>query len=194
MSDVMTTVDPWYVTGLVEGEGCFTYSRRPRSGMALYFAVKLTRADDGLLRRLQEFFGGIGTLYRVRPRAAGRAAGYTKAASYYRISRNDQLRRVVEHFDAYPLRGVKAAAFEIWRLMVLLKLEFPRTCGNRLELLAKQLSDASPRNATWEADDPDAGPYRPRVDSSAGFRPEHAMPREDLNGVVKPGGRLGPTF
>src|SRR6266545_7278604 len=130
-------LDPWYVTGLVEGEGTFTYSRSG-AHMALYFAVKLVRADDDLLISLREFFGGVGTIYRVRPRAPRPRAGHTKAASYYRVCRQDQLRRIVEHFDAYPLKGAKAASYAIWRLMVLLKLEFPKTAGDRLDLFAKK--------------------------------------------------------
>jgi hypothetical protein len=153
-------MDPWYVTGLAEGEGTFTYSRTG-SRLALYFAVKLIRADDALLLSLQAFFGGVGTIYRVRPRRPTPGAGFTKAATYYRVCRRDDLRRIVEHFDAYPLRGAKAASYQIWRLMVLLKREFPKTSRERLEQFAKRLSAASPRNAAWSAIDENAGPYRP---------------------------------
>jgi len=152
-------LNPWYVTGLVEGEGTFTYSRSA-SHLALYFAVKLVRADDALLLALQAFFGGAGTIYRVRPRRPTPRAGFTKAATYYRVCRRNDLRRIVEHFDQYPLCGAKADSFRIWRLMVLLKLEFPKTCRERLEMLAAKLSAASPRNAVWSAEDADAGPYR----------------------------------
>jgi len=167
MPGALPELNPWYVTGLVEGEGCFTYSRGPRSRMALYFAVKLVRADDELLRCLQAFFGGIGTLYRVRPRAPTPRAGYTKAASYYRVCRRDQLQRIVEHFDAYPLRGTKAASYAIWRLMVLLKVEFPKTSHDHLDLFAKRLSAASPRHGIWSADDENAGPYRSGIEPPA---------------------------
>jgi hypothetical protein len=156
-------IDPWYVTGLVEGEGCFTYSRSGNR-LALYFAVKLTRADDQLLQRLQNFFRGAGTIYRVRPRAAAGRAGFTKAASYYRVCRKDELPRIVAHFDVYPLSGAKSASYRIWRMMVLLKLEFPKTSHERLEVFAKQLSATSPRNGIWDATDEDAGPYRPKID------------------------------
>ncbi len=152
-------LDPWYVTGLVEGEGTFTYSRSG-SHLALYFAVKLIRADDALLLSLQDFFGGAGAIYRVRPRRPTPGAGFTKAATYYRVCRRDDLKRIVEHFDTYPLRGAKAASYRIWRLMVLLKREFPRTCRDRVEQFAKRLSAASPRHAAWSAFDEDAGPYK----------------------------------
>ena len=152
-------LEPWYVTGLVEGEGTFTFSRSG-SHLALYFGVKLSRADDTLLLSLQDFFGGVGRIYRVRPRRLTLRAGFTNAATYYRVCRRDELRRIVEHFDAYPLRGAKAVSYRIWRLMVVLKREFPRTSRDRLELFAKRLSTASPRNAAWSAVDEEAGPYR----------------------------------
>src|SRR3954454_4331406 len=37
-------LDPWYVTGFVEGEGAFTYSRSGKQ-LALYFGLKLSRDD-----------------------------------------------------------------------------------------------------------------------------------------------------
>ena len=153
-------LDPWYVTGLVEGEGCFTYSHSG-SSLALYFAVKLIRADDALLHSLQAFFGGAGTIYRVRPRRPTARAGFTKAATYYRVCRRSELRTVLAHFDSYPLRGAKAASYQIWRLMVLLKLEFPKTSRDRLEMFAAKLSAASPRHGVWSATDKDAGPTSP---------------------------------
>jgi len=155
-----TGLNPWYVTGLVEGEGTFTYSRSG-SQIALYFAVKLARADDSLLLSLQDFFGGAGTIYRVRPRAPTPGAGFSKAATYYRVCRRSELGRIVEHFDAYPLRASKAASFRIWRLMVLLKQEFPRTSRDRLDALAGKLSATSPRNAVRSAEAGAAGPHRP---------------------------------
>jgi hypothetical protein len=155
-------LDPWYVTGLVEGEGCFTYSRSG-SRLALYFALKLTRADDTLLAALQSFFGGVGTLYRIRPRPPTARAGFSKAASYYRVCRRDQLGRILAHFDAYPLRGVKAASYRIWRLMVLLKLEFPKTSQDRLDLFAAQLSAAAPRRAVWSATGEGAAAHKAQV-------------------------------
>ena len=145
------TLDPWFVTGFVEGEGSFTYSRSgPR--LALYFAIKLTRVDRPLLVAIQEFFYGAGTIYDVGPRAPARASGLTKAASYYRVCRRDDLARVVAHFDAYPLRGTKAESYRIWRQMVELRRQPARLIRADLDGLALVLSAATPRNAAWSSD------------------------------------------
>jgi hypothetical protein len=141
-------LDPWYVTGFVEGEGAFTFSRNGRQ-MALYFAIKLTGADRALLEDIRAHFG-VGAIYKVAARSAPTpSSGYTKEAAYYRVSRRDDLERVVEHFDRYPLRGVKARSYAIWRQMVVLKREFRKPQRDELERLAAQLSAASPRNGRF---------------------------------------------
>ena len=135
------------MTGFVEGEGAFTFSRSGRQ-LALYFAVKLTGADRGILEALQHYFSGAGAIYDVVARAAPTpSSGHTKAAVYYRICRRDELDRVVEHFDRHPLRGTKAASYAIWRQMVILKRQFRKPPREELEQLSAQLSAASPRNA-----------------------------------------------
>jgi len=137
-------LDPWYVTGFVEGEGAFTFSRSGKQ-MAMYFAIKLTGADKAILEDIRTFFG-VGAIYRVVARAAPTpASGHTKEAAYFRVSRRDDLERVLEHFDSYPLRGIKARSYDIWRQMVVLKREFRKPQREQLEQLAAELSAASPR-------------------------------------------------
>ena|SRR5437763_12792067 len=112
-----------YVTGFSEGLGSFTYSRSGRQ-LALYYAV---RAEPEVLAQIQAFFGGIGTIYR---------------GAYLRVTRRDELPLIIEHFDAYPLRTKKKAAYEIWRRMVLAKQTFRAPDRDLLEDLARRLSDA----------------------------------------------------
>ena len=156
-------LDPWYVTGFVEGEGCFTYSRSG-SRLALYFAIKLTGADAPLLDEFRRFFGGIGRIYRVAPRVPRHRSGHTKAASYFRVCRQDEHKTVISHFDRYPLSGVKALSYSVWRQMVLLKKELGGRRREDLDRLAQRLSAASPRNAPWSgrvaADEEPVGPGR----------------------------------
>ena len=116
----------------------------------MYFGVKLTARDRPLLEALQSFFGGIGNIYAVKPRAPTANGGYTKAASYYRVSRPDQLRRIIDHFDAYPLQSAKRESYVIWREMALLKRIYGRKAMDQLRELAVQLSAASTRNQPWE--------------------------------------------
>ncbi len=129
-------LDPWYVTGFVDGEGAFTFSRSGRQ-ISVYFAVKLAGADRPMLEALQQFFDGIGRLYTVGGNGSG---GGTRTSSYYRVTRRADLLRVVQHFDRYPLRTQKRSQYAIWRQMVVLKQEFRRPDRTALEELARALS------------------------------------------------------
>jgi hypothetical protein len=152
-----TALDPWYVTGFVEGDGAFTFSRSGRQ-LALYFAVKLTGAEGSLLDAIRDFFGGRGAIYHVKARAAPTpSSGHTKDAAYYRVCRREDLERIVEHFDQYPLRGTKRRSYEIWRQMVVLKRDFRKPPREELDQLATQLSATSSRNAKSLGADPAAG-------------------------------------
>jgi hypothetical protein len=131
----MSDLDPWYVTGFVEAQGSFTYSRSGRQ-LAIYFGIKLPEADEPVLQAIRGFFREIGSIYPVQ-------AG---ASAYYRVCRREQLPVIVDHFDAYPLQGTKRAAFDIWREMVLLKQRFRQPPRDELRALAEQLSAASGRS------------------------------------------------
>ena len=138
---------PEWVTGFADGEASFTYSRSSTQ-IALYFAVKLTAAEEPLLQRLQAFFGG-GTIYHVQPRAPRERSGATKTASYFRISRHDELPAVVAHFDRYPLRSTKKQVYELWRMMVLAKQQFRKPDRELLERLAEVITSLCVRKQSW---------------------------------------------
>lgn len=129
-----TQLDPWYVTGLIDGIGSFTYSRSGRQ-LAVYFAVKvgakasaeLDPTGHHLLDDLKGFFAG--------------GAIYTSAtSSYFRVQRRDELAAVVDHFDRFPLRA-KRRIYEVWREMVLVKRAFRKPDRERLDVLAHELSN-----------------------------------------------------
>jgi LAGLIDADG DNA endonuclease family protein len=138
--EIGSALDPWYVTGFIDGVGTLTYSRSGRQ-IALYLALKVPARDQAILESIRAWLGGIGKLYALRRR--GPDGG--PASCYYRVCRHDELVRVVDHLDAYPLRGSKAAAYAIWREMVLLKLRFRDAPRDRLQALAQQLSAATSR-------------------------------------------------
>ena len=101
-------LDPWFVTGLAEGEGCFCVSIavRPKMKVGLEarpsFALSLNERDRRLLEDLRTFFG----------------------CGWIRESRSDRtfkfevrsvpalVERIEPHFQAYPLRGAKRRSFE----------------------------------------------------------------------------------
>jgi len=136
--DAADLPSPWYVTGFVETAGSFTYSRTGRN-LAIYFAIKLPARDHRLLEAIRRFFGDAGTIYEIGRRDLPARAG----AVYLRVSRRDELARVVAHFDRYPRRGRKLESYRIWREMVRLKADrYRRPPRERLGRLANRLSAA----------------------------------------------------
>ena len=139
--------EPWWVTGFCDGEASFTFSRSG-SQIALYFAIKLIASDRPVLEQLAAYFGA-GKLYAVAPVSPRRNSGFTKSAVLYRVTRHDELPRVTDHFDRYPLQSQKLAAYKIWRGMVEIKRNFRGRNREALQELALALSAAQSRNQSW---------------------------------------------
>jgi hypothetical protein len=131
------SLDPWYVTGLIEGEGSFTYNRSGKSWVMI-FAVKLNAKNQHLLDELLVFFG-VGKIYEV---------GGAKASAFYRVSKQEELEQIIDHFERFPLKGAKNASYQLWKQMVELKAQsFRKPPNENLEALAKQLSATSIRSS-----------------------------------------------
>ena len=100
-------LDPWYVTGLVEGEGCFCVSIaiRPKMKVGLEarpsFSLSLNERDRELLGELQTYF----ECGWIRESRSDRTFKY-EVRSVPELSD-----RIVPHFEAYPLRGAKRHSF-----------------------------------------------------------------------------------
>ncbi len=100
-------LDPWFVSGLTEGEGCFcvSFAVRPklRAGLEVRpsFSLSLNEKDLGLLRDLQMFFG-CGWI---------RESKSDRTFKYEARSIIDLLDPIILHFERHPLRGSKARSF-----------------------------------------------------------------------------------
>jgi hypothetical protein len=100
-------LDPWFVTGLTEGEGCFCVSLavRPKMRTGLEarpsFSLSLNEKDVHLLEELQRFFG-CGWIRESRG---------DRTFKYEARSVRDLFERIVPHFENYPLQGAKAKSF-----------------------------------------------------------------------------------
>ena len=108
--DLPVKLDAEWITGFVDGEGCFHVGINPhadmRSGYQVLpeFTVVQHERDVELLRALQVYFGcGV-----VRTNHGDRWA--------YRVrGKKDLLQRIVPFFIEYPLKSEKRAVFESFR-------------------------------------------------------------------------------
>ena len=104
-------LDPWFVSGLTEGERCFCVSFAVRSKLQAglevrpSFSLSLNEKDLELLRDLQTFF------------ACGwiRASKSDRTFKYEARAVHDLLDSIIPHFERHPLRGSKAKSFAAFR-------------------------------------------------------------------------------
>jgi len=98
--------NPWFVTGLIDGEGSFTVtiykSKNYSLGWAVQssFQIELNQQDLSLLKILQEFFGGVGRIIKNK----------TNNSFIYRVTKlSDLINVIFPHFEKYPLLTQKGA-------------------------------------------------------------------------------------
>ena len=132
---------PWYVTGFCDGEAVFTYSRAGGT-FGLYFSIKQKEDSRQLIEEIYKYFNYVGNLYIEKVSTSG----YSKKSQtvvYYRVTKIDELKIIVGHFDKYPLQSPsKREVYSIWRDMVAYKLENYRKIDyDKLRGLAEKLSN-----------------------------------------------------
>lgn len=125
-----TDWNPWWVTGLTDGEGCFqagVYFRQGVGRRGPYSKVDATtkfslalRADDTqVVSRLKNFFG-CGEIYNKESSPALRHRGHVNPQKLFMVGKlDDLLEKIVPHFEAYPLQSKKYRDFEVWKSILL---------------------------------------------------------------------------
>jgi hypothetical protein len=97
-------LDPLFISGFVDAEGCFSVSLVENSsytsGYQVYlsFSIGLNKKDLVLLKSIQAYFGGIGSITN---------AG--KDSIQYKVTFIDDLKVIILHFDNYSLITQKQA-------------------------------------------------------------------------------------
>lgn len=101
-------LEPWYITGLSEGEGCFCVSFNLKKSLKVgietrpSFSISLNRRDLELIKKIREYFGCGG----IR---------FCRSDFTYKFevrSVKDIVEKVIPHFEKYPLQGSKGEDFE----------------------------------------------------------------------------------
>ena len=142
---------PWYVTGFSDGEAAFTYSRAGGS-FGLYFAIKQREDNREIVEEIREYFNYVGRIYYGKEAQPTSKSGLTKSSAYYRVTKTDELKVILGHFDKFPLQSKKKLeAYKVWRDMVLHKLENYRDIDyNKLRALAEKLSNLNSKSRAFK--------------------------------------------
>jgi len=101
-------LNPWYITGLTEGEGCFSVSFNLRKRLKVgietrpSFSISLGKRDLALLKKIRDYFrcGGI------------RYSRGDRTYKYEVRAVSELVKKIVVHFERYPLCGAKKGDFE----------------------------------------------------------------------------------
>jgi NADH:ubiquinone oxidoreductase subunit 2 (subunit N) len=111
---VKPLLDPWYITGFTDAEGCFSISiaisKKNKTGLQVNptFSIHLHSKDISLLESIKDYFGvGIVSL-----------ENNTKSASYKILSVTNLINIVIPHFDKYPLITQKQGDYLLWKEVI----------------------------------------------------------------------------
>jgi len=110
-----TSINPWYITGFADGEGCFSFSIRDsqtsKSGRQVILEFNLVAADNPAnykqLELIRDYFG-LGKIYNIP------AVGSKEAKIEYRVTALQDCIKIRDHFLKYPLLTYKLVHFQLW--------------------------------------------------------------------------------
>ena len=101
--------DPWWVTGFVDGEGCFHVSVTQNKNYKLgwrprqHFLITQHVRDRALLERIRNVLG-VGKIFRNSPQTL-----------QLKVESLKELEAVINHFDQFPLFTQKRSDFRFFR-------------------------------------------------------------------------------
>lgn len=103
-------LNPWFVTGFTDAEGCFNISVSKRKNTNRYevqarFIIEVHIKEMDLLLKIQSFFGGVGQISSILNKNACR---------YSVVGIKDINNFIVPHFIEYPLQSAKRIDFDLW--------------------------------------------------------------------------------
>lgn len=107
-------INPWFWTGLIDGEGSFSIiidkSETHTLGWRIQskFQMGLHKRDLSLLLQLQQYLGGIGSIYK----------NSTINKVNYSIDSKKDLLNLINHLERCPLLTQKAADFILFKQVV----------------------------------------------------------------------------
>jgi len=96
-------LDPWFITGFTDGEGCFYVEiNAERRWVRFKYSINLHVKDLAVLEAIKRSLGGIGQVRLYEDHAI------------YVVGSKPELEELINHFNNYPLLSSKWADFELF--------------------------------------------------------------------------------
>ena len=108
--------EPWFISGFTDAEGCFLILIRktPKNKLGWQleanFTINLHTRDIELLKLIHAYFGEVGRIGKERNNCRDFTIG----------SLDQILRKVIPHFDKYPLKTQKYADYLLFKEVVMM--------------------------------------------------------------------------
>ena len=102
-------LNPWYITGFVDGEGCFQISILKNENLKvgwtvrLVFTIGLHEKDKAILIKIIVYFR-VGQIYKHGPKSV-----------QLKVSSMEEIEKLIEHLDKYFLITQKRSDYELWK-------------------------------------------------------------------------------
>lgn len=109
-----TSINPWVLSGLIDGEGSFTIiidrnkTRKLGWRVQSKFKIGLHLKDLHLIRQIQQYLDSIGSIH----------LDHTRNRVIYSIDSNKDFKKLIIHIEKYPLLTQKAADFLLFKQVV----------------------------------------------------------------------------
>jgi hypothetical protein len=109
-----STLDPWFVTGFVDAEGCFTLGIIKNDNyitgyqIQAIFKISLHGKDYDLLCQIRDYFG------------VGKITKHGDTTMQYLVRSLKDLDIIISHFDTYPLISQKWADYKLFKQAITL--------------------------------------------------------------------------
>ena len=116
-SDANLNINPWFICGFTDGEGCFSVSiienKEFSTGKRVLpaFQITLHKKDKPLLEQIQSYFG-VGKIYKQGSELI-----------QFRVQSLKDLKVVIDYFDKFPLITEKWADYFLFKQILNLMLE-----------------------------------------------------------------------
>lgn len=111
---IKSELNPYYVSGFLDGESCFhlAIGKNSRYKLGYYvnpgFSIVLHKKDEFLMKEIQKFFGGIGTL-KVKLNIV-----------QFRVFSLDELDVILNHLEKFPLITKKSVDYSLFKEAIML--------------------------------------------------------------------------
>lgn len=130
------SLPPWFVTGLVDGEGSWSIAitkdtkRTIGHVVSFSFVIALHSKDLNLLKAISDYFKEISIAFAQKTSGScqtsiGAIYKHSENMSRYKVSSIKELQVIISHFDMFPLQTQKRSDFELFKRAISIASQGP---------------------------------------------------------------------